>query len=110
MDKRRQVLAKIIDASDHQINVTYASMWYIQCEWVTVDFLAKTFNVSENTIARWFCEAIAKSYIDSFAMCEQLLIKHIVEYENKYALTNSSLRQMYNHALEMRKLNILIED
>ena len=110
MDRRKQVLTQIIQASDHQIDVTYAAMWYIQSEWMTVAGLAKIFNVSVNTIAHWFCEAVSKGYIDKFSVCEQLINKHLMEYEKKYNLENSSLREMYQYALEMRKLNILIEN
>lgn len=61
MDNRKRVLTKIICASEHQINVTHAALWYIQSEWITIEDLAKTFHVSVNTINNWFCEAIAKN-------------------------------------------------
>lgn len=108
MYTRQRLYTKTVDASEHQTNITNAAMWYIQSDTTTVDRLAKTFQVTGNTINTWLCEAVAKSYIPSLTMCKQLITKHILEYETKHNLKNSSLRQMYKSALEARNINISV--
>lgn len=69
---------------------------------VSLKRLAYSFGVSENTIADWFCEAIANKYITSDSMCVSIMKKHIAEYEFCNDISNSYLRTMYELAFTNR--------
>lgn len=86
----------------HQKEVVNAVFEYCCSEFMTISKLAKSFNVSENTISIWFCEAVEKRYITSDAICHQVMTKHIKEYEEKHMISNSCLRAMYKAAFEER--------
>lgn len=108
MYRYKQNPAQITDASKHKDNVTQAVMIYITLERVTIDDLAKTFQVSGNTINKWFCEAVANNYLPNTTMCKQLINKHIAEYERKHNIKNSCLRQMYKYAIVAGNTNIVV--
>lgn len=91
--------------SIHKMNILDAVTTYTQMPHTTITYLAVYFNVSENLIADWFCEAISNGYINNDATCIDIMKKHIVEYERKHQLSNSSLRAKYKAAFESRYKN-----
>ncbi len=105
----QQLQAQAVDTSEHQTKVTTAALRYIQSDVMTIVSLARAFNVTCNTINNWLCEAVAKNYIPSLTMCKQLICKHVLEYEIKHNIKNSSLRQMYETALEERNAKLAID-
>ena len=109
MYTHQQLHTQAVDASEHQANVTTVALQYIQSDAVTIVGLAKAFNVTCNTINNWLCEAVAKNYVPSLTMCKQLICKHVLEYEINYNIKNSSLRQMYETALEERNAELAID-
>ena len=89
-------------AIKRQRDATSAAYTYFNLHWMTTAGLSKSFNVSENTITKWLCEAVAKRYIPSDDMCQAIMQKHIAEYERLHSLHNSSLRGMYREAFDAR--------
>lgn len=89
-------------ALDYQKKIILAAQAYCESGNVTIGMLAQRFNVSENTISTWFCEAVEKYYIASDSICHYIMKKHIKEYEQKHMITNSCLRALYKTAFEAR--------
>ena len=89
--------------ADHRRNVVSAAYTYHNINWMTISSLARSFNVTGNQIAEWFCEAISKRYLKDDNICERICNKPIEEYENTLCLHNSSLREKYYVAFAVRK-------
>ena len=89
------------EAMEHRKTISRAVQAYIS-DGLSLESLSYLFNVSFNTIASWFCEAISKGYIANDATCVAVMRKHIAEYEFYHDLESSSLRNMYNTAFSRR--------
>ncbi|MBQ8042747.1 MAG: hypothetical protein IJ272_01180 [Clostridia bacterium] len=100
--KRQNALYQASKVLEHRTAVLNAALWYLQFNWMTTDGLARSLNVSGNTINKWLCEAVANRYIINDEICIQIMRKHVREYEHKHQIKNSSLRQMYKNAFEAR--------
>ena len=96
------VLMQASQLLEHRAIVIQAAQSYHNLSWITITSLANSFNVSENIITEWLCEAISNRYIVSDLICSRIMEKHVAEYEQKHNIPNSSLRVKYQEAFTMR--------
>ncbi len=88
-------------AMEHKSTVIKAACVYVSTD-INLNGLSFIFNVSQNTISNWFCEAISEKYIANDAICINIMKKHVAEYEELHRLENSHLRTMYAAAFAAR--------
>jgi len=102
IDKTTIVTNDLVIRKDKIINAVYAYIFDGQ----NLKKLSKTFGVSQNTIAEWFCEAVSEKYIASDSLCASFMRKHIAEYEYYNNIQNSCLRIMYQSAFDIRNKKV----
>ena len=69
------VLMQASQLLEHRAIVIQAAQSYHNLSWITITSLANSFNVSENIITEWLCEAISNRYIVSDLICSRIMEK-----------------------------------
>lgn len=86
----------------HAMNVISTAYSYINITWMSINNLATSFHVSQNTISKWLLEAVQKGYVADLKTCTAIKNKHINEYEKNLNIHNSCLRTAYDEAIQRR--------
>lgn len=89
----------------HIRDIISAADAYAKLDFVSVSYLSKMYDVTQNTITLWFLEAISKMYITDDNMCEKIRERNIAEYEKINGFFSHSLRKEYEEAFTKRECN-----
>lgn len=93
-------------SNKEKLEIISAVISYHNLHSTNVSDIASLFGKTENEITKWFCKAIANSYVADDNICKKVANKHITEYENRHNISNSSLRIMYNEAFKIREFHM----